>query len=154
MQNPNQKISIYRLMYAQHLQYGVLVDLARMIYKNEPVALDMPAVNLISQRDANEVAIKSFEMCNKEGWVVNAAGPVWPVRTIVDLLGEYLGRSPEFIGKEVEDALLADDSLSVSTFGAYRDTGQEMIEATASWVLNQGDYWDKPTHFGKVKHDY
>ena len=154
LQNPNQKIAIYRLMYAQHLQYGVLVDLARMIYKNEPVALDMPAVNLISQRDANEVAIMSFEKCNREGWIVNAAGPVWPVRTIVELLAEYLGRRPKFIGTEVEDALLADDSLSVSTFGEYRDRGKEMIEATAYWVLNQGDYWDKPTHFGKVKHDY
>ena len=90
LQNPKQKISIYRLMYAQHLQYGVLVDLARMIYHNEPIALDMPAVNLISQRDANEVALKSFEKCNKEGWVVNAAGPVWSVRAIVELLGQYL----------------------------------------------------------------
>jgi len=154
LQNPNQKISIYRLMYAQHLQYGVLVDLARMINNDEPISLDMPAVNLISQRDANEVALKSFEKCNKEGWIVNAAGPVWPVRTIVGLLSEYLGKEPSLIGTEEEEALLADDSLARSTFGAYQDTSQEMIKAAAIWVGNGGDYWNKPTQFGRVKHDY
>lgn len=154
LQNPNQKISIYRLMYAQHLQYGVLIDLARMINNGEPVSLDMPAVNLISQRDANEVALKSFEKCNKEGWVVNAAGPVWPVRTIVELLGEYLGKKPVFIGTEVEEALLADDSLARKSFGEYQDSCQQMIEAAANWVTNGGDYWDKPTQFGRVRHDY
>ena len=154
LQNPNQKISIYRLMYAQHLQYGVLVDLARMINNDEPISLDMPAVNLISQRDANEVALKSFEKCNKEGWIVNAAGPVWPVRTIVRLLSEYLGKEPSLIGTEAEEALLADDSLARSTFGAYQDTSQEMIKAAAIWVGNGGDYWNKPTQFGRVKHDY
>lgn len=154
LQNPNQKISIYRLMYAQHLQYGVLVDLAGMINNNEPVSLDMPAVNLISQRDANEVALKSFEKCNKEGWKVNAAGPVWPVRVIVGLLGDYMGKIPRFRGTEVEEALLADDSLARSTFGEYQDTPQQMIEAAAAWVRNGGDSWNKPTHFGKVKHDY
>ena len=154
LQNPNQKISIYRLMYAQHLQYGVLVDLARMIYNNQPVSLNMPAVNLISQRDANEVALKSFEKCNKEGWKVNAAGPVWPVRIIVGLLAEYLEKIPRFRGTEVEEALLADDSLARSTFGEYQDTPRHMIQAAAAWVQNGGDYWNKPTHFGKVKHDY
>jgi len=154
LQNDNQKISIYRLMYAQHLQYGVLVDLARMIINNEQISLGMPAVNLISQRDANEVAIKSFEKCNKEGWVVNAAGPVWPLRTIAELLGEYLEKEVRFDGNDIEEALLADDSLAVDTFGAYQDSGQQMIEAAAVWVQNGGDYWNKPTHFGRVKHDY
>jgi hypothetical protein len=154
MQHPGQKISIYRLMYAQHLQYGVLIDLARMIFDDEPISLEMPAVNLISQRDANEVALRSIEKCNKEGWIVNAAGPVWPVRTIAELLGEHMEKTPQFVGIEPELALLADDTLARHTFGDYRDSCKDMIEAAANWVKRGGDYWNKPTKFGQVKHNY
>jgi hypothetical protein len=141
-------------MYAQHLQYGVLVDLARMVLNQEPVSLEMPAVNLISQRDANEVALRSLGKSNREGWVVNAAGPVWQVRDIVKLLARHLDTSPRFEGKEDEKALLADDELARNTFGPYRDSCEKMIEAAASWVINSGDYWDKPTLFGRVRHNY
>jgi hypothetical protein len=154
LQHPGQKISIFRLMYAQHLQYGVLVDLARMVLNQEPVSLEMPAVNLISQRDANEVALRSLGKSNREGWVVNAAGPVWQVRDIVKLLARHLDTSPRFEGKEDEKALLADDELARNTFGPYRDSCEKMIEAAASWVINSGDYWDKPTLFGRVRHNY
>ena len=154
LQHQHQKISLYRLMYAQHLQYGVLIDLARMIVDNDPISLEMSAVNLISQRDANEVALRSFEMCNKEGWVVNAAGPVWQVRTIVEKLGSILNKEPRLVGDESPEALLADDSLAREVFGPYRDHGEEMIQAAANWVSSGGDYWNKPTKFGRVKHDY
>ena len=154
MQFDRQKISIYRLMYAQHLNYGVLVDLSRMIMNEEPISLSMPAVNLVSQRDANEVAIKCFEQCSNDGWVVNVAGPVWPVRRIVGILGEILEKKPRIVSEELPDALLADDSLCRNTFGEYRDDCEEMIEGAANWVKNGGEYWNKPTHFGKVRHDY
>jgi len=154
MQHHGQRISIFRLMYAQHLQYGVLVDLARMVLNQEPISLEMPAVNLISQRDANEVALRSFEKSSREGWIVNAAGPVWQVRDIVTLLAQYLGKPPHFDGSETGNALLADDTLARQAFGEYQDSCEEMIEAAARWVLNEGDYWDKPTLFGRIRHNY
>lgn len=154
LQHPGQKIAIFRLMYAQHLQYGVLVDLARMIVNHEPVSLKMPAVNLISQRDANEVALKSFEKCNRQGWIVNAAGPVWRVRDLVELLAKYLNETPEFQGKEADTALLADDTRARAAFGEYQDSCADLIKAAANWVILGGDYWGKPTKFGRVKHDY
>ena len=153
-QHSGQTISIYRLMYAQHLLYGVLVDLARMIMNEEPISLDMPAVNLISQLDANEVALRSFEKSDKQGWIVNAAGPVWQVRSIVELLAQHLGKEPRFVGSEASLALLADDSLATSTFGGYQVSAHEMIEAAGKWVKNGGEYWNKPTKFGRVAHDY
>lgn len=150
----NQKIGIYRLMYAQHLNYGVLVDLARMVIEGEPISLAMPAVNLVSQRDANEVAIKTFTKCDKDGWIVNVAGPVWQVREIVEQISKVIGKEPNFVGSEPHEALLADDQLCRNTFGEYRDSCEEMIAAAAYWVMNNGKYWSKPTHFGKVQHDY
>jgi len=154
MQNEHQKICLYRLMYAQHLSYGVLVDLARMVYNDEPISVAMPAVNLISQRDANEVAIRSFEHCTNSGWVLNIAGPVWPVLEIIKRIGNIMEKNPNIIDEEPETALLADDLLSHKTFGEYRDKCEDMIEAAAYWVMNDCESWGKPTHFGKVKHDY
>ena len=153
-QNFEQKIVFYRLMYAQHLCYGVLIDLARMIVNSESISLAMPAVNLVSQRDANEIAIRSFDKCNNEPWTVNVAGPVWPVREIVDRLEHYLDKKANVLNDEAELALLANDSLCIDTFGSYRDDCEDMIKAAARWVQNEGNYWNKPTFFGRSKHNY
>jgi len=154
LQHPNQKICLYRLMYAQHLNYGVLIDLAHMINKGEPISLGMPAVNLVSQRDANEVAIQAFEKCSNDPWKINIAGPIWPVRKLVNELGILLGKEPNIIDEEPDEALIADDSLCVNTFGSYRDKEEDMIIAAANWLKAGGKSWGKPTYFGKVKHDY
>ena len=154
IQNEHQKICLYRLMYAQHLSYGVLVDLAEMVLNEEPISVAMPSVNLISQKDANEIAIRCFEHCTNSGLALNIAGPVWPVREIVERIGAVIGKAPNIIDEEPDNALLADDSLSQKIFGQYKDKCEDMIEAAALWVMNGGESWGKPTHFGKVKHDY
>ncbi|MFC2124747.1 hypothetical protein ACFLU5_08045 [Bacteroidota bacterium] len=154
LQNPDQKICLYRLMYAQHLNYGVLIDLANMVNKKEPISVAMPAVNLVSQRDANEVAIMAYEKCNNDPWIINIAGPIFPVRYIVEKFGELLQIEPQIIDEEPEDALLACDDLCINTFGSYRDQAEEMIKAAAHWLKIGGKSWGKPTYFGKVKHDY
>jgi nucleoside-diphosphate-sugar epimerase len=155
MQNGGQKVSLYRLMYAQHLAYGVLVDLANMLLRDEPISLvAMPAVNLVSQRDANEVAIRCLERCDNPPWAINVAGPAWPVRKIVERLAKRLSRRPRIIGEEKDTALLANDTRCRQVFGEYRDDCEEMMDAVARWVWKGGKSWNKPTHFGKVKHDY
>ena len=152
--NPNQQLAFYRLMYAQHLNYGVLIDLAKMVLQGEPISLAMPAVNLVSQRDANEVAIKSFEKCDNNPWIVNVAGPVLQVRDIVGQLEKNMNKQAVLLNDENEEALLADDSRCIENFGSYRDKVDEMIKAAANWVSNGGAYWNKPTQFGRPKHDY
>lgn len=152
--NPEQKIAYYRLMYAQHLQYGVLVDLAKMIKNGEPISLAMPAVNLVSQRDANEVAIRCFESCDNDPWTLNVAGPVWQVKEIVTRMEHYLGRKAVLLEDEEELALLADDEKCLNAFGSYKDNCEDMIQGASIWVKNNGSDWGKPTHFGRAKHDY
>ena len=153
-QNKHQKIAFYRLMYAQHMSYGVLIDLAKMVLNNEPVSLAMPAVNLVSQRDANEIAICAFDHCKNNPWTVNIAGPVWPVREIVHSLERYLGKKATLLNDEAELALLANDSLCTDTFGPYQDDCEDMIKGAAWWVQHGGEYWNKPTFFGRAKHNY
>jgi hypothetical protein len=141
-------------MYAQHLGYGVLVDLARLIWNNKPVSLAMPAVNLISQRDANEIAIRALGQCSNPPLTLNVAGPTWPVRKLVHLIGEIMHVEPIMVEDENEEALLADDSLCRTLFGNYRDSVEDMVLGAAKWVMNGGTYWNKPTHFGVVDHRY
>ena len=50
----------YRLNYAVEPRYGIPVDLALKILSNEPIDLSMGFVNLIWQRDANEIALRSL----------------------------------------------------------------------------------------------
>ncbi len=154
MKNKNQKNCFYRLMYAQHLCYGVLIDLTQMISNNEKISLAMPAVNLISQRDANEIAIRSLAECTNQGLTLNVAGPVWRVKTIVEKLAALLNKTPRMLDDENDVALIANDKFCRELFGEYRDHGDEMIEAAAYWIQNNGSTWGKPTYFGKVNHQY
>ena len=98
----------------------------------------------------------SFNQSNKEAWLVNAAGPVWQVRDIVTALAEHLGQESIFegSGSESDQALLADDSKARQAFGEYRDSCPQMIQAAAQWVGSGGYYWNKPTLFGRVRHNY
>ncbi len=152
--NKKQSLCFYRLMYAQHLSYGVLVDLAGMVLNGEPISLTMPAVNLVSQRDANEVAIRSFIHCTNDPLILNVAGPVYKIQTIVEKLGNCLNRKPAFANEPGNLALLANDDKCVNTFGPYRDKVDDMIEAAAHWVKKGGRSWNRPTLFGKIKHEY
>ncbi len=154
LKNPGQKVAFYRLAYAQHLGYGVLVDLARMVKNGEPVSLAVPAVNLLSQRDAIDVAVRLLSRCENPAFVLNVAGPAVRVREIAEKLGEHIGVRPVFAGEEGKSVLLANDELCRRFFGEYRDGVDEMIEAAAKWTMAGGEYWGKPTLFGRVKHEY
>ena len=154
LRNAGQSVCLFRLMYAQHLVYGVLVDLARMVRDGEPVSLRMPAVNLISQRDAIDVSLRGLGHCQNPPFLLNCAGPVVRVRRIVEQMAGIMDKEPRFADEEAEEALIADDSRAVRMFGPYRDEPDEMIEAAARWVLRGGDYWGNLTFFGSTDHRY
>ena len=149
-----QRVCNYRLAYAQHLCYGVLRDLADMVHRGEPISQAVPAVNLISQRDAIDVALRCLEHCANPPWTVNVSGPGHRVAGIVSALGAELGRDPKLAGAEGDTLPLTDDSLCRATFGEPRDGVGELISAVAGWVERDGASWEKPTLFGSVDHRY
>ena len=152
--SPGQKVSLVRLMYAQHLCYGVVRDLAEMVLAGKPVSLQMPAVNLISQRDANVAAARALTLCANPPRVLNLAGPVVQVRDLVQRLATELGRTAIIADDEGADALLADDSHWYEQLGPYRDGVDEMIAAICAWVAEGCQSWNKPSHFGSATHSY
>jgi len=65
-------MAILRLNYAIELRYGVLRDLADRIVARQPIDLAMGRVNLIWQRDANAIALRTFAHCASPPLVLNA----------------------------------------------------------------------------------
>ncbi len=152
--HPAQSSCFYRLGYAQHLAYGVLVDLARYILVGKEISVSVPYVNLVSQRDANDRAIRCLEICSNPPSILNVSGPVSAVRDVAGKLGKMLGREPVLVGEEPELSQLINDDLCVKRFGDYHDTLEDMMTAAVNWVKNSGGYWGKPTKFGEVKREY
>jgi len=152
--HPAQRACYYRLTYAQHLAYGVIVDLARYILEGKEISLSVPFVNLLSQRDANDRAIRALEICANPPSILNVSGPVYAVRQIAARLGELLGRPPVLVGEEPELCQVINDRFSVERFGPYHDTLEDIMIAAVRWVQRGGEYWGKPTKFGEVKREY
>ena len=152
--HPAQSSSFYRLTYAQHLAYGVIVDLVKYILEGKEISLAIPYVNLVSQRDANDRAIRALEICSNPPSLLNVSGPVYSVRDIARRLGEMLGRKPLLVGQEPKECLIINDDFCVRRFGAYNDTIEDIMTAAVNWVKNKGDDWGKPTKFGEVKREY
>jgi nucleoside-diphosphate-sugar epimerase len=152
--HPAQRSCYYRLAYAQHLAYGVLVDLARYILEGKEISVSVPYVNLVSQKDANDRAIRSLEICSNPPSVLNVSGPVVAVRDIAEKLGEMLGKRPLLVGEEPKLSQVINDDFCVRRFGNYHDTIEDILTAAVHWVKNNGEFWGKPTKFGEVKREY
>ena len=152
--HPDQQVSFYRLAYAQHLAYCVLVDLARYLLEGKEISLSVPYVNLVSQRDANDRAIRSLEICSNPPSILNVSGRPYAVKDIAWRLGEMLGKKPVLVGDAPEYSQVVNDDHCVHRFGPYHDAVEDIMTAVVRWVRNDGTYWGKPTKFGEVKREY
>ena len=56
--------------------------------------------------------------------------------------------------QEGERCLLSNDQRCREKLGPYRDEPDELIDAAARWVAGGGEYWNKPTMFGRADHRY
>jgi nucleoside-diphosphate-sugar epimerase len=141
-------LAILRLNYAHELRYGVMVDLARAVWNEEPIDLTMGAFNAIWQADANAMALCAFDHVASPPCVLNITGPEQlSVRRVAEEFGRRLNRQVEFTGNEANDSLLSNAELAHRLFGRPLVTAQQMIEWIADWVRRGGETLDKPTHF-------
>jgi nucleoside-diphosphate-sugar epimerase len=142
------RTAIVRLNYATELRYGVLVDLAQKVFRNEPISLATGYFNTIWQRGACDLILRTFEHTVSPPLVLNVTGTErLSVRTICERFGELLNRPPTFTDVESNTALLSDTNLASKLLGPPPTSLDEMLCQTADWVRRGGETWNKPTHF-------
>jgi nucleoside-diphosphate-sugar epimerase len=141
-------MALLRLNYAIEPRYGVLRDLADRVWRRSPIDLTMGHVNIIWQRDANGIALRSFAHCAVPPCVVNLTGPeTLSVRWLAERLGDRFGISPTFRGTEPPTALLSNAAHCRELFGPLSVSTEAMLDLVADWVLAGGRSLDMPTHY-------
>jgi nucleoside-diphosphate-sugar epimerase len=141
-------VVILRLNYAVELRYGVLVDIALSVFNRRPVDLRTGWVNVIWQRDANSVCIRSLAHCQSPPLILNLTGPeTLSVRSIAEEFGQRFGIQPVFSGEETDHALLSNASNANRMFGKPSVTPAQMMDWIAHWITKGGPMLNKPTHF-------
>jgi nucleoside-diphosphate-sugar epimerase len=143
---------IFRLNYANDVSYGVLLDIACSVKDNKPIDLSMGYVNVIWQRDANEMALRSLIHCQTPPKILNIAGPeIVSVRLVAEEFGRIFAVTPKFFNDEQSTALLSDAAESFKLFGYPKVPLKTMMNILAEWIKQGGKILNKPTHFQERK---
>ncbi len=141
-------LCLIRLNYAVEARYGVLLDIAERVYREEPVPLEMGYVNVIWQGDANSACFRALELCDSPPRVLNVTGgEQLSVRDLAHRFAALLGRKASFSGRESETALLSDAGLCRKLLDLPRVPVPEVMELVAAWIRKGGVKLGKPTHF-------
>lgn len=141
-------LCLLRLNYAVEARYGVLLDLATKVWQGVPVPLSMGYANVIWQGDANSICLRSFQLCEVPGSVLNLTGPeILSVRELATEFGRRFQREVRFEGSEAPTALLNDASRCHRIFGRPKVSLPQMLDLVAAWVTAGGPTLGKPTRF-------
>jgi nucleoside-diphosphate-sugar epimerase len=142
------RVAIVRLNYAIDLRYGVLVDLALRVWREEEIPVAMGYVNVIWQGDANRIAIECLTHAASPPFTINVTGAqALNVRQLAERFGQAFRKRVRFGGTERDDALLSNTSRMLATFAPPAMTIDEMISRVADWVSHDGSLLGKPTRF-------
>ena len=142
------RMAIVRLNYAVDLRYGVMVDLALKVLSGQPIDLRMGYMNVIWQGDASAQALSLLAHASTPPFVINITGPeTISVRSAALELGRLLGREPQLVGQEADDALLSNTAHAQSLFGPPTVSAETLLVWTAEWVRQGGHILGKATHF-------
>lgn len=141
-------IALIRLFYAVELRYGVLLDIGQKIYLGKAIDLTTGYFNCVWQGDANQIILRALSLAASPPSAWNLCRPeVFSVRTVAVRLGELLGLSPRFTGKESSTALLGNPSRLCAMLGEPATPMEMMLRWTAAWIQEGGRTLGKATHF-------
>jgi nucleoside-diphosphate-sugar epimerase len=141
-------VTILRLNYAVDLRYGVLVDIATKVRRNEPVNVSMGWLNCIWQGDANAMALAALGLADSPAAVLNVTGPdTLAVRDLAQRFALRFGTTAIIEGMEAPDALLSNTDKMQSVFGETRVSADRLVEMVAAWLEDGGATLDRATHF-------
>lgn len=141
-------ITLLRLNYATELRYGVLVDLAVQVWKEQPIDVSMGYVNVIWQAEANAMSLASLLHVATPARVLNIAGSeILSVAEVCQQFGRLMNKRVQLTGQARADAFLSNAQRSYELLGPPTVSAEQMIRWTADWIARDGDTLGKPTHF-------
>lgn len=145
-------VLLFRLNYAIDLRYGVLNEIARSVWNNQPIDLTMGYANVIWQGDANAYALRGLHHCQSPARILNVTGPECiSIEWLAGQFAERMNKEVRFIGESADTALLNDASAAHRLLGAPKVSLDQLIEWTTEWVVRGGEDLGKPTHFQERK---
>jgi nucleoside-diphosphate-sugar epimerase len=142
------RTSLIRLNYSIDLRYGVLVDLAQKVLRQQPIDLTTGFFNVIWQGDANAYILQALARAAVPPFVVNVTGrEVLRVRDVATRFGEIFDKEVTFTGTEAETAWLSNARKSHALWGAPTVSEDDLITWVATWLQAGGATLNKPTQF-------
>jgi dTDP-4-dehydrorhamnose reductase len=141
-------MAMIRLNYATEMRYGVLVDLAQRVWKNEDIDVSMGTMNAIWQADANAMSIAAFDHVSSPPFILNVAGPeLLSMRAAALAFGRLMKKDARIVGEEANDSLISNGQLGHKLYGYPRIAAGQIIDWIADWVMRGGENINKPTRF-------
>jgi dTDP-4-dehydrorhamnose reductase len=140
--------AIIRLNYAVELRYGVITDLATRVLAGEAIDVTSSHVNVVWQRYANEVVLRSLLRADSPPLVLNVTGAeTLGVADLATRLGELLDRPAVLTGEPAATCLLSDARRCLDLFGPPDVDVPTLLRWQADWLSRDGTVWAKPTKF-------
>ena len=141
-------VALIRLNYSIEFRYGVLVDIAQTVLRDEPVDVAMGHVNIIWQTDMISYVIRALDVARSPAVPINVTGSdTLAVRSLASRFGELLGRPVRTTGTEAETAWLSSAARAHRLFGLPATSPETMMAWIAAWLSAGGKTWGKPTGF-------
>ncbi len=142
------KLLLFRLNYAIDLRYGVLHDIASLVWQGKPVSRGVSHFNVVWQGDANAYALMALELADNPPAYLNVTGPeTISVEYIAEAFGRAFGKEVVFEGEPSNHCYLNNAGKCFKLLGYPRVPLLWMIERQAEWFLAGGRSLNKPTHF-------
>lgn len=142
------KVLLLRLNYAIDLRYGVLHDIGKQVWNNQPVNNTVGHFNIIWQGDANCYALRALEHCASPATPLNITGSeTVSVKYIAEKFAHFMGKDISYSGVSQDKCYLNNASKSFTLFGNPRIGLEHMVRWQAKWLMNGGSSLGKPTHF-------
>ncbi|MBN1554084.1 MAG: NAD(P)-dependent oxidoreductase [Phycisphaerae bacterium] len=142
------KVLQFRLNYAVEPRYGVLVDVATKVFREEPVDVTTGFANVLWQGDVCSQAIRSLALAASPPRVLNVTGPeTISIRRVAEEFGCRMNKTPIFTGLENGRGFLSNATRANAIFGNPTVPLGTLIDWTAGWVASGGENLGKPTHF-------
>jgi nucleoside-diphosphate-sugar epimerase len=143
-----QRVLQFRLNYAVELRYGVLVDVARKVFRGEAVDVTTGHANVLWQGDVCERALLCLKLAASPPRALNVTGPeTLSIRETAEAFGRLFGKPATFTGEENGMAYLSNAAESMALFGPPSVPPERVIQWTAHWIEIGGEDLGKPTHF-------